>query len=140
MGLTKLGQLALDFTDVGPDTRLRERDAARAPRGRVPGDVSATAPADVGQGNRSISSARDVGGYEREEIEREASRRGLATVQLLQLPTRPGRAGRRGGSLLDLPLLQGSESVALVPTTPARRTRFASFANRRPHGPRFWVG
>ncbi len=82
---------------------------------------------------------REVGGYEREEIEREASRRGLATVRCLNCRRDPAEPGDED-ALCSTCRSFKDRSRSRGPYDPGAAHALASFANRRPDGPRFWVG
>ena len=82
---------------------------------------------------------REVGGYEREEIEREASRRGLAAVRCLNCRRDPAERGDED-SLCSTCRSFKDRSRSRGPYDPGAAHALASFANRRPDGPRFWVG
>jgi hypothetical protein len=82
---------------------------------------------------------RPVGGYEREEIEREASRRGLTTVSCLNCQRDPAEPGDED-ALCSTCRSFKDRSRSRGPYDPGAAHALASFANRRPDGPRFWVG
>jgi hypothetical protein len=82
---------------------------------------------------------RELGGYERDEIEREASRRGLATVRCLHCRRDPAEAGAEDGLCSTCRSFKDrSRSRASYDRSTA--DALASFANRRQDGARFWVG
>ena len=82
---------------------------------------------------------REVGGYEREEIEREASRRRLATGRCLNCRRDPAEPGDED-ALCSTCRSFKDRSQSRGPYDPGAAHALASFANRRPDGPRFWVG
>jgi hypothetical protein len=82
---------------------------------------------------------REVGGYEREEIEREASRRGLATVRCFNCRRDPAQPGDED-ALCSTCRSFKDRSRPRWSYDPGAAHALASFANRRAHGARFWVG
>jgi hypothetical protein len=81
---------------------------------------------------------RDVGGYEREEIEREAAWRGLAIVRCLNCRRDPAEPGDED-ALCSTCRSFKDRSRSRGPYDPGAAHALASFANRRPEGSRFWV-
>jgi hypothetical protein len=81
---------------------------------------------------------REVGGYEREEIEREAARRSLATVRCHNCRRDPAEPGDEDALCESCRSLK-DRSRCRGPYDPGAAHALASFANRRPDGPRFWV-
>ncbi len=81
---------------------------------------------------------RDVGGYEREEIEREAARRSLATVPCFNCRRDRAAAGDEEGLCSTCRAFK-DRSRSRAPYDPGAAHALASLANRRPDGPRFWL-
>jgi hypothetical protein len=81
---------------------------------------------------------RKVGGYEREEIEREAARRGLATVRCSNCRRDLAEVGDEEALCRSCRALK-DRSRPRWAYDPEAAHSLASFANRRPNGPRFWV-
>ena len=81
---------------------------------------------------------RDVGGYEREEIEREAARRGLATVPCSNCRRDPAEPGDEDALCPSCRSLK-DRSRPRGPYDPERPTLSPRSRNRRPERPGFWV-
>ena len=81
---------------------------------------------------------REVGGYEREEIEREAGRRGLATVRCSNCRRDPAEPGDEDALCPSCRSLK-DRSRPRGPYDPGAAHALASFGNRRPDSPGYWV-
>ena len=82
--------------------------------------------------------ARDVGGYEREEIEREAGRRRLATVPCSNCRRDSAEPGDEDALCPSCRSLK-DRSRPRGPYDPGAAHALASFGNRRPDTPGYWV-
>ena len=81
---------------------------------------------------------RQVGGYEREEIEREASRRGLATARCSNCRRDRAEPGDEE-ALCSICRSLKDRSRPRGPYDPGAAHALASFGNRRPGSPAYWV-
>jgi hypothetical protein len=81
---------------------------------------------------------RHVGGYEREEIEREAARRALATVRCLNCRRDPAKPGDEDGLCSTCRSLK-DRSRPRGPYDPGAAHALASFGSRRPNSAGYWV-